>query len=61
MLLRHKIAKANIEFAKLCYTSNYNNHGHNIVGKFTKLSKVGVSLEFLTTDVLQFSRTAVEV
>ena len=61
MLLGHKIAKTNIEFAKLCYTSNDNNHRHNIVDKFTKLSKVGVSLEYFTADVLQFSCTAAEV
>ena len=38
-----------------------NNLGQNIVGKFTKLSKFGVTMECLTADFSHFFSTAVKV
>ena len=39
----------------------YCNHGQNIVDKFTKFSKIDVSLECFTADFLQFSSTTVQI
>ena len=37
------------------------NHEQNTVDKFTKLSKIGVSLECFTADFWQFSSTTVKI
>ena len=37
------------------------NHGQNILVKFTKIIKIGVSLEYFTVDSLNFSRTTTEI
>ena len=37
------------------------NFGHNIVGKFTKLSKIGFSRESFTAYFSQFSDTIVKI
>ena len=37
------------------------NHGQNTVDRFTKLSKIGVSLECFTADFWQFSSTTVKI
>ena len=37
------------------------NHGQNIVDKLAKLSKIGVSLEWFTGDVSQYSSTTMKL